>query len=157
MPTGSAILKFIRQTHLYLGVFIAPAVLFFAFTGVIQTFSLHEASKNGDYRPAKWIVVLAQIHKKQTSQLPLRKVESQSSPQKGNSDARKPTAGSISIVDRPAHSPLPLKLFFLIVGAGLVTSTCSGIYMSCRYCRNRFVLVLLALAGTVIPLFLTIQ
>lgn len=52
-------LKVCRQVHLYLGIFISPALLFFAFTGALQTFNLHEASHNGgSYKPAKWIVEL---------------------------------------------------------------------------------------------------
>jgi hypothetical protein len=149
------VLKFIRQTHLYLGVFIAPAVLFFAFTGVLQTFSLHESSRDGSYRPAHWIVVLAQIHKKQTSQLPQRKTESPASPQAaGSGDRKQKAAAAAPIADLPAHNPLPLKVFFLLVGLGLVTSTFSGLYMSCKYCRNRFVLAFLLLAGIFIPVVL---
>jgi len=149
------VLRFIRQTHLYLGVFIAPAVLFFAFTGVLQTFSFHESARNGSYRPANWIVVLAQIHKKQTSQLPLRKPDSPANHQSAGSDSRKQSAGSASTADRPTHNPLPLKLFFLLVGIGLVTSTFSGLYMSYKYSRNRLVLGFLVLAGILIPIVLT--
>ena len=36
-----AVLKIVRLTHLYLGVFIAPAIVFFAFTGALQTLSFH--------------------------------------------------------------------------------------------------------------------
>jgi len=38
------IIKTLRLIHLYPGVFIAPAVLFFALTGILQTFSLYAAS-----------------------------------------------------------------------------------------------------------------
>lgn len=147
-------LKFIRQTHLYLGVFIAPAVLFFAFTGVLQTFSLHEYSRDGNYRPANWIVVLAQIHKKQIAQLPQRKSELQKPPQDGSSSARKQIAVS-DPVSRPSLNALFLKLFFLLVGIGLVSSTFSGLYMSWKYCRNRFVLSFLFLTGIGLPIVLT--
>ena len=40
----------LRQWHGYLGAFIAPSVIFFALTGALQLFNLHEA--HGDYRPA---------------------------------------------------------------------------------------------------------
>src|ERR1700694_5036858 len=55
-----------RRVHLYLGMFSAPAILFFALTGILQTLSLHEFSRDGSYKPPMWIVVLAQIHKKQS-------------------------------------------------------------------------------------------
>jgi uncharacterized iron-regulated membrane protein len=69
-----AVLKVIRFIHLYVGVFIAPAIVFFAFTGALQTLSLHVSVKGGSYKPANWIVVLAQLHKRQTTDLPLNKL-----------------------------------------------------------------------------------
>jgi hypothetical protein len=76
-------LRIFRITHLYLGVFIAPALLFFAFTGFLQTAELHEAHP-GKAAPARWIVTLAQIHKKQTATLPQRRpLETSNSPAAG--------------------------------------------------------------------------
>jgi hypothetical protein len=68
------LLHYIRYTHLYLGVFIAPALLFFAFTGALQTFSFHETTKGSSYKPPAWIATLAQIHKKQTTTIPVKKL-----------------------------------------------------------------------------------
>lgn len=49
-------LKNSRQIHLYLGVFTTPALLFFAITGALQTFSFHETTKGSDYKPPKsWL------------------------------------------------------------------------------------------------------
>ena len=73
MTLSRAFLKYTRVTHLYLGVFTAPALLFFAFTGALQTFSLHETTHSSNYKPPAWAVTLAQIHKKQTSVVPVRK------------------------------------------------------------------------------------
>jgi len=42
------IIKTLRLIHLYPGVFIAPAVLFFALTGILQTFSLRR--QHGSWR-----------------------------------------------------------------------------------------------------------
>ncbi len=44
MSSTHTLLKYTRLVHLYLGVFITPALLFFAFTGALQTFSLHETT-----------------------------------------------------------------------------------------------------------------
>src|SRR5580698_5464131 len=66
MSTTHKILKYVRLTHLYFGVFITPALLFFAFTGALQTFSLHETTRGSSYKPPAWAVTLGQIHKKQT-------------------------------------------------------------------------------------------
>ena len=40
LRASHALLRVLRKMHLYLGVFTAPALLFFAFTGALQTFSL---------------------------------------------------------------------------------------------------------------------
>jgi hypothetical protein len=74
MSSSHTLLKYLRLIHLYLGVFITPALLFFAFTGALQTFSLHETTRGSSYKPPAWAVVLGQIHKKQTTVVPVRKV-----------------------------------------------------------------------------------
>lgn len=144
--------RFARQAHLYLGLFIAPSVLFFALTGALQTFSLHEASPQAASRPAHWIVLLAQIHKKQTTQIPVRKAplplpNSNQEPQRASVPAS--TGGS-------RLGALPLKCFFVLVSLGLFISTFSGLYMSCKYTRNRFALISTLIAGVVVPVCLTI-
>lgn len=53
----------IRQWHSYIGLFIAPSVLFFALTGALQVFSLHEA--DGDFTPLPIVEKLASVHKDQ--------------------------------------------------------------------------------------------
>lgn len=56
-------MKTIRRLHLYLGCFFAPLLALFAFTGVLQTFELHEATKDGRYAPPRWVAALATVHK----------------------------------------------------------------------------------------------
>ena len=56
--------------HLYLGVFIAPMLLFFAITGGLQTFGLHEGGRGSSYKPPAWLATMAQLHKKQTVVMP---------------------------------------------------------------------------------------
>ena len=73
MSKGHAVLRFIRKVHLYLGIFTTPALLFFAFTGAMQTFSLHETTPGSSYRPPAWIATLAQLHKKQDATVPMRR------------------------------------------------------------------------------------
>ena len=65
-------LRLVRQIHLYFGLLITPALLFFAFTGAMQTLSLHEAAGTS-YTPPTALAVWAQIHKKQTWMLPARR------------------------------------------------------------------------------------
>ncbi len=73
MATNQTLLKSARLFHLYSGVFLAPALLFFAFTGGVQTFSLHETTRGSSYKPPAILVELAQLHKKQTLVVPARK------------------------------------------------------------------------------------
>lgn len=74
MSVGNRFLKFTRLLHLYLGVFTAPMLLFFAITGGLQTFGLHEASHDGgSYKPPAWLASLGMLHKKQTLTVPARR------------------------------------------------------------------------------------
>ena len=61
----SSIMSSLRQIHLYLGCFFAPLLAFFAFTGIMQTLTLHEAHKGEPYQPPAWIKSLALVHKDQ--------------------------------------------------------------------------------------------
>ncbi|GGG93727.1 PepSY domain-containing protein [Silvibacterium dinghuense] len=139
-----------RKIHLYLGVFCAPALLFFAFTGALQTFSLHETTRGSDYRPPHWAQVLAQLHKKQTINVPQRKAPAGSS----NTEAKQTGLASTSEGMR-THHRLPMQIFFLVISVGLMLSTLTGLYMTWVYERNPVLLAALFLAGIAIPLMLT--
>jgi hypothetical protein len=180
MSSSHVLLKYIRLIHLYLGVFIAPALLFFAFTGALQTFSLHETTRGSNYKPPAWAVTLGQLHKKQTTVIPVRKLPPPDKPDrpadksadKSDTSANKPNDKSQSPPiaasapntsprpsDAPApkpHNALPLKIFFLLVAIGLFVSTLTGLYMSYKYIRNRTLITAILLAGIVIPILLTI-
>jgi hypothetical protein len=145
--TSHKILKVLRQIHLYIGVFISPAILFFALTGALQTFSLHETPRGSDYKPPTWIVTLAQLHKHQTSALPLRKPRPASDAPKHADAAPQPPAA-------PEKSHLPMKIFFLLVAIGLFLSTLTGITMSYKFTRNRIIVTALLLAGIIVPVIL---
>ena len=67
-------LKAVRLTHLYSGVFLAPAILFFAITGGLQMFSLHETTRGSSYVPPAIVVHLAQLKKNATLTVPQRKM-----------------------------------------------------------------------------------
>ena len=163
MSTRNSILKAVRVTHLYLGVFIAPALLFFALTGGLQTFSLHESQRGSDYVPPRWAVVLGQLHKKQTVILPERRGPAgapPSAPGPGNREAG-PKSGPPA-APRDANKPpemrrpqtLPMKIFFLVVSLGLFVSTLTGLYMAYSYVRNKLLVTLALVAGVVVPVLL---
>jgi hypothetical protein len=160
-------LKLGRQIHLYIGVFSAPALLFFALSGALQTFSLHEASKNGDYKPANWIAMLGELHKHQTTQLPIRKaqpttISSSTAPSTAVTTEQlkvapnKSGATQMNSADRSIHHPLPMKIFFVIISASLFISVLTGLLMSYRYKRNKIRVTCFLLAGLLIPTLLTL-
>jgi hypothetical protein len=174
MSSSHTLLKYLRLTHLYLGVFITPALLFFAFTGALQTFSLHETTRGSSYKPPAWAVVLGQIHKKQTPVVPVRRVSPPDKPaerlsDKPATDKSQPASPSVAAQSAPDASPkpsdapapkphntLPLKIFFLFVSVGLFISTLTGLYMSYKYIRNRTLITAILITGIVIPVLLTI-
>jgi hypothetical protein len=166
MSSSHTFLKYLRLIHLYTGVFIAPALLFFAFTGALQTFSLHETARGSSYKPPAWAVMLGQIHKKQTPVVPVRKSPSpgnqadKDTPEKAQSSTYQPALAEAPKPTREAapksHNPLPLKCFFLLVSAGLFVSTLSGLYMSYKYIRNRRLITMILLGGIIIPVLLTV-
>ncbi len=167
MSSSHRFLKYFRLIHLYTGVFIAPALLFFAFTGALQTFSLHETTRGSSYKPPAWAVTLGQIHKKQTPVVPVRKppppdkqadkgtpekAQPSTTSQPAPVEAPKPTGEAAS----KSHNPLPLKCFFLLVSIGLFVSTLTGLYMSYKYLRNRRLITVILLCGIVFPVLLTV-
>lgn len=164
MNAPAALLRTLRLLHLYTGIFVAPALLFFAFTGALQTFGLHESSRGSGYKPSHWIVVLSQIHKKQTTFLPIRRspfpseaqknVSPQATPQ-ATQDRPRPGDGTAAESQPGRPNPLPLKIFFLLVCIGLFTSTLTGIYMAYRYKRGPVLITGLLLAGLILPILLT--
>jgi hypothetical protein len=160
MSTSHQMLKFLRKIHLYVGIFISPALLFFSFTGAVQTFNLHETTQGSSYTPPRWLVVLGQLHKKQTTDMPVRRprlpsvIESAPPDRQSAQNSTQPKRS----MEAPAPAPapkrhLPMKIFFLLVAVGLAISTLTGIYMALKYSRPVLVLALL-FAGFVAPLIL---
>jgi hypothetical protein len=55
-------LRSLRQWHYLIGVFLAPAILFFAFSGLFQVLGWQDARNPP---PAAWVSAIAGIHKHQ--------------------------------------------------------------------------------------------
>jgi hypothetical protein len=154
--SSASVLKAVRLTHLYLGVFCAPAILFFALTGAIQTFSLHEPGKGTPYKPAadyvppRWTVILGQIHKNQTPVVAAPK------PPAPKSAGAPPAIAKTTVIPatsaQKVHNPMPLKYFFALVAWSLFISTFTGLYMAYKYSRNKVAITTVLVLGIVIPL-----
>ena len=141
MPTNARALRLIRRIHLYSGLFLAPLILFLSLSGMLQTLNLHEATPDGKYVPARWMLLVAQVHKNQTTTLS-KKVA-----------AGGPAQGSLKDV-RPYMHHLPLKMFFVMASVGLIVSTLTGVYMGYKYERRPWVVTAWWVAGIVVPLVL---
>lgn len=173
MSTGHRLLKWLRQIHLYLGVFTAPMLLFFAFTGGMQTFSLHETTRGSSYTPQAWLATLAQLHKKQTIVMPPRRphppemaapgadAHEAPAPATANpaTDAKMtsaPAGPADNAGARPKKNLLPMKIFFALVALSLMLSTLTGLYMAYRFTRHGKRMAMVFLAGIIVPLVLTL-
>jgi hypothetical protein len=148
-PAQSAAL---RRLHAYIGAFIAPSVLFFAATGGLQLFSLHEA--HGDYTPPPLIEKLSAVHKDQhfggehhDDGPPTAPAGAKAAaPDHDNHDHDHPKA-------LPART-VALKWLFLAVDIGLVTSTLIGIWMALTFTRGKGVIWALLILGAALPVLI---
>ncbi|OOG64751.1 hypothetical protein B0E46_04895 [Rhodanobacter sp. B04] len=173
MSSAHRFLKISRSVHLYLGVFTAPMLLFFAITGGLQTFSLHETTRGSSYTPPAWLASMGQLHKKQTTVMPVRRARPAETsmpatnadpagamplpPANTPADARaapSPGQGIAGVDARPKKNLLPMKIFFVVVSLGLLLSTLTGIYMAYRYSRKPRLISSVLVAGIVVPLLL---
>ena len=155
--TTAATLKTIRQLHNATGVFFAPTILFFALTGGLQMFGLHETSRGSSYVPPAILVHLSQLHKKGTFYLPQRRPPQPVSekPDGMKPDAPKPDTKTTQTKSGPAvPNPLPTKIFFAATAVALVISTCTGTVMAWKYARRKSSVLLLLAAGILVPIVL---
>jgi hypothetical protein len=148
-------LKRIRQLHLYLGTFLAPTVIFFAFSGAFQIFRLQESRPGSSYQPPAWIEKLAGVHKDQ--RWPGQPKPRPAAPPPGESPAPPPAPRPEGAPEGqpPAKKPsVALKWFFLLTSIGVIVSTVFGIVMAFKTKTDRRLIWGLLVAGTVLPIVL---
>lgn len=156
MSLSHHFLRTTRTVHLYLGIFTAPMLLFFAITGGLQSFGLHETSRGSSYAPPAWLASMAQLHKKQTTVMPLRRARPPEAPiavAKPDVPTVKPLPAGRADA-KPGKNLLPMKIFFGLVALGLLTSVSSGLYMAWRYSRKPRLFGAVLFAGISVPLLL---
>jgi|SRR5579862_251108 len=144
MQRGSVI-KALKITHRQLGLFFAPAIVFFAFSGALQVFGWHESKRGSDYVPARWIVAIAQLHKKQTLAVPLPKPKDQTPRPAGDRSSTVPKEG------RPQGSKFMLQCFVFIMSTALVATTLLGIVMAFFYGGDRRIACGVLILGCLFP------
>ena len=144
-------LALVRRIHSWLGLFVAPSVLFFAVTGAYQLYGLHEAQPG--YQPAALFEKLGRVHMKQTFDLkpkraPAPKEATAQTPAKSQPQpAAKAQAG-------PKASVVALRALFLLVAAALAAATVLGVWMALSYGRDKRIGWALLAAGIVLPVLL---
>jgi hypothetical protein len=135
----------LRQYHLYIGIFLAPAIIFFSLSGALQTFRLQEEKGYGG-TPPEWIVWMASVHKDDA--LPRPKLASP----EGEHGAAKPAKPRPAGPPRP--SPMPFKIFAVVMAIGLILSASLGILIALNNRATRRVSTVMLLAGVVVPILL---
>jgi hypothetical protein len=150
----------LRQWHTYIGAFIAPSVLFFALTGAIQLFSLHEA--HDGYKPPVLIEKLASVHKDQVfrAKKPRDGGPPRAAPKPaGDDDGDKPDAAKAEAPKAKAFTSAQirtwaLKWVFVLVALGLIVSTLIGLWMAFTTGKRKGVILLVLLVGAALPVLL---
>ncbi len=143
----------IRRVHAYLGLFIAPSVLFFALSGGLQLFSLHQA--HGGYHPPAFVETLGNLHKDQV----LSKPDEHEGAPPGAAHAAGPKAPDHKDRDDeagPRASTLVLKWFFEAVAAGLAVSTLIGLWIGLSVTRTPRLSWGFLIAGAALPLLILV-
>jgi uncharacterized iron-regulated membrane protein len=140
----------IRVWHTYLGMLIAPCVLFFALTGALQIFSLHET--HGAYQPLPLVEKLGMLHKDQV----FARKEPHKRPPEPTAAHAGPPPPPAEDDDRVSLGTLVLKWFFLLVAAGLTSSTVLGLWIGLTHLRHKRVALGLLAVGIVLPVALVI-
>ena len=144
----------IRTLHAYVGMLIAPTVIFFAATGLLQIYNLHEAHPG--YEAPAFLEKLASVHKDQRLALDHHE----------HTAPKRPPPVSPAIAERAPERPREdeernshtatnvLKAFFASVAIGLMFSVGSGVWMALQQTRRRRTHWMLLLFGTLVPVIL---
>lgn len=132
----------LRAVHAGISAFIAPMLPFFALSGALQLFDLHES--HGTYVVSPALSAIGRLHKDQIlAPVPPR--------------PPKPGAGT---ADAPEHATPPatmaLKILFCLEALALAITTLIGVWIGVthpKYARRTWVLIAL---GIVVPAILLI-
>jgi hypothetical protein len=142
----------IRLWHSYIGLFIAPSVLFFALTGATQLFDLHEA--HGNYAPPAIVEKLSSVHKDQVFEFGDHHGQPPETEAPKSDTSAASHAGAEGQGDKSELPTVLLKVFFLLVALCLAVSTALGLWMGLTQMRRKPVAWLLVACGALIPVVL---
>jgi hypothetical protein len=150
----------LRRLHQYLGLFFAPALLLFSFSGALQTYRWQEPKGYGGSPPG-WIVWMASVHKDQATP------RAGAAGEGGPGEKAAPAAAAPKATAAPAKGPEAsgpqrkgpgrrqgLMLFVGLFGLALFVSTLFGIAIALAHAGTRRTNLLVLAAGAVVPLLL---
>ena len=142
----------IRLWHSYLSLITAPSIIFFALTGIVQIFSLHEA--RGTYHPPAFIEKMGRVHKDQVFAL---NPERAAPPAAAAEASPAPMAEHHHDVDDDQVAMIPvylLKWFFTLVALSLTITAGLGLYIGLTNARRKKTGWVLVAIGAIIPILL---
>lgn len=146
----------VRLVHFYLGVFFAPLILFFALSGVLQVFKLHEAYRDVPGSQGDWIAWFGQFHKEQAWLPPRVAPARPATPAAKAVPDAAPMAGAKGALPEREKSAAsqPLKWLVATMGVALMGTTILGLWIASSYRNRRRGFVIVLAAGIVAPLAL---
>jgi hypothetical protein len=141
----------LRLAHFYLGVFFAPLIVFFAFTGVLQVFKLHEAYRQvpGAQGKDDWIAWFASFHKEQAWIAPKAERPNAERPGAAPPGAQPDSRGKDPVAQ-------PMKWLVAAMGVALMLTTCIGLYIAFSYPKRRRGFFVALVTGIATPLALMV-
>ncbi len=140
----------LRTLHAYMAIFTAPSILFFALTGALQLFDLHEA--HGGYQPPALIEKLGRLHKDQVFARDDRHPDNVADrPLSAASDHAPAIAPATATDSDDPMSATVLKWFFLLVTLVLALTTGFGLWLGLRHNPRKPLGWFLLASGLVLP------
>jgi hypothetical protein len=136
-------MKSIRRLHAWLGVLFAPSIIFFALSGALQLFGLHETERG---ETPGLVAKMGMVHTHQTTQMPQRKPQPQARAAPPQVEPARPA--------QPKPTTLPIKVFFALMASSLIVSSGLGLWIAFTSKRDRTLHVVLLAAGVVLPVLL---
>ncbi len=141
-----ATMRKLRQFHLYIGVFFAPAILFFAISGGLQTFRLQQASGWDGAPPPQWMAWVASVHVDQ------RKLVAE--PEAAKKAPAPVDPAKLAERKAKAAKALPMKIFTAALATALAFSVLLGAAIALSMKSTRRVATIMLVTGSVLPLLL---
>ncbi|MEI6484645.1 MAG: hypothetical protein WCO11_00095 [Sphingomonadales bacterium] len=146
---NAATLRRLRQLHLYVGMFFAPAILFFAVSGGLQSFRLQQASGWDGAPPPQWMAAMGSVHIDQ--RLPEAEKKPEAEKPKAPMDPAKAAARKAR-----AAKALPMKIFTAALAIALSLSTLLGIGIALGTKSTRRLSLVMLAAGMAVPVLLLV-